>query len=123
MATILQILRCLSSSQAKSRKDLESQLGQSYRTFQTQLDRLCKTGTIQDIGDHYYLLTEPGNDRLMEFEVTSYNPPRFSIIISENDLARLDDSEFEQAWHLIGHVIRNQYRNPVGKDVNRKEKA
>lgn len=52
------------ASGALSRQQLEEQIGNSYRMFQTQLNRLEGQGLINDEGDHHYVITDKGRQEL-----------------------------------------------------------
>lgn len=61
MATREQIFGILAAASAPmSRHTLEEKVGESYRHFQTQLNRWEKAEYIEDKGDHNYVLTERG---------------------------------------------------------------
>ena len=121
MATQYEILKVLSTNEARSRVDVAKAIGESYRSFQTQLDRFSHAGFIQDVGDHNYILTKTGQHKLFDLEVTSYLSPKFSIVITEGDFVRLDEEAYQQFWQLLGQVIRNRYQNIAGTHVNGKE--
>ncbi len=65
MASKEQILGILAgASGPMSRAQIEEKAGESYRRFQTQLDRWVKQELIEDTGDHHYGLTDKGRDDL-----------------------------------------------------------
>ncbi len=65
MASKEQILGFLSKASGElSRQQIEEEVGESYRRFQTQLDRWVKQGLIQDVGDHHYVITDKGTEDL-----------------------------------------------------------
>ena len=67
MATKERIFEILAgASAALGRKDLEEQLGESYRSFQTQLDRWVKQELIFDTGEHHYMLTDKGRAEALQ---------------------------------------------------------
>ena len=109
MTTQYEILKALSTSEARNRVEVAKAIGKSYRSFQTQLDRLSHGRFIQDVGEHNYILTETGRQRLLDSEVTPYPSPKFSIVITESDFRRLDEETFQAFWHLLGRVVHNRY--------------
>jgi len=65
MASKEQILEFLSKASGElSRQQIEEHVGESYRRFQTQLDRWVKQELIQDVGDHHYVITDKGREDL-----------------------------------------------------------
>jgi predicted transcriptional regulator len=67
MATRAQIFGILAAaSGSMTRAQLEEQIGESYRKFQSQLDREVKAELIQDTGDHNYVLTDKGRDEALK---------------------------------------------------------
>lgn len=71
MASRAQIFGILAGASAPmNRLELEEKVGESYRRFQTQLDRWVKQELIEDVGDHHYVLTDKGRDEALlgEFE-------------------------------------------------------
>jgi len=66
MATKQQILTVLAAATGPvSRASLEEEIGESYRSFQTQLDRFEKQELIHDEGDHHYILTDKGREEAL----------------------------------------------------------
>lgn len=67
MATKEQVFGVLAAASGPmSRAELEEKVGESYRTFQSQLDRWIKQGLIEDTGDHHYVLTEEGREESLK---------------------------------------------------------
>lgn len=65
MANKEQILGLLAkASGALSRQQIEEEIGESYRKFQTQLDRWEKLELIVNEGDHCYVISEKGREEL-----------------------------------------------------------
>jgi len=63
MASREQIFGILAgASGPMGRIELEEKVGESYRRFQTQLDRWEKQELIEDVGDHHYALTDKGRE-------------------------------------------------------------
>lgn len=63
MATKEQIFSVLAgASGPMGRTELEDKVGESYRRFQTQLDRWEKQELVEDVGDHHYVLTDKGRE-------------------------------------------------------------
>lgn len=70
MATREQIFQVLAAaSGAMTRAQLEEKVGESYRKFQTQLDRWVKQELIQDTGNHTYILTDKGREEALNEEL------------------------------------------------------
>jgi len=70
MASKEQILGELAKASGDlSRQQIEEKVGESYRRFQTQLDRWEKQELIQDVGDHHYVITDKGRGELESGEV------------------------------------------------------
>lgn len=66
MATKEKIFEILAgASGPMGRTELEEKVGESYRRFQTQLDRWVKQELIEDVGDHHYVLTEKGREEAL----------------------------------------------------------
>ena len=66
MASKEQIFGILAgASGAMGRTELEEKVGESYRRFQTQLDRWEKQELIEDVGDHHYVLTDKGREEAL----------------------------------------------------------
>jgi len=67
MASKEQIFGILAeASGPMSRLALEEKVGESYRRFQTQLDRWVKQELIEDTGEHHYVLTDKGREEALE---------------------------------------------------------
>ena len=65
MASKEQILGELAKASGDlSRQQIEEKVGESYRRFQTQLDRWEKQELIQDVGEHHYVITDKGRKEL-----------------------------------------------------------
>ena len=70
MASKEQIFGILAGASAPmGRIPLEEKVGESYRRFQTQLDRWVKQGLIEDTGDHQYILTDKGREESLQEEI------------------------------------------------------
>ena len=70
MASKEQIFGILAGASAPmSRAQLEEKVGESYRRFQTQLDRWVKQALIEDTGDHQYVLTDKGREESLQEEI------------------------------------------------------
>ncbi len=102
MASKEQILGILAgASAAMSRKEMEEKIGESYRGFQTQLDRLVKQELIEDTGDHKYVLTDKGREEALhgEFdEIPDDEPP--SGEKKEETQATAQTTEYQQFLRL-----------------------
>ena len=127
MATKEQIFRALAPYQVPvDRKIIEKQVGESYRRFQTQLERWAKQGLVEE-NKHQYLLTQAGRLELAEFEkppteedkgppVVTYpekviaeamsRTSSFRLLIIQDDLNRLSEAEFKTVWGAIAKIIR-----------------
>ena len=69
MATKEQIFGILSGASGPiSRAELEEKVGESYRKFQTQLDRWMKQELVEDTGDKHYVLTDKGREDALKGE-------------------------------------------------------
>lgn len=66
MATKEKIFSILAGASGPvGRTELEEKVGESYRRFQTQLDRWVKQELIEDTGDHHYVLTDAGREEAL----------------------------------------------------------
>ena len=134
MATKQQIFKVLAPYQVPIHRDFIAQeLGESYRRFQTQLNRWTKLGLLEE-KKHRYLLTQAGRLELAELE----NPPAeedkeplgptypdrviqdamakatsFRLVIIQDDLNRLSEAEFKTVWGAIAKIIRSRGRKVV----------
>lgn len=112
MPSKIQILRGLEKeSTPVSRERLATILGEtSYRTFQTQLDRLKNQGLVRQNEMHEYWITDLGSRELVETEINKsmLEPNRLFLYITEFDLSRLDDKEFSEVWQALGKIIRKR---------------
>lgn len=67
MATKEQIFGILAgASGSMSRPQLAEEVGEIYQKYETQLQRWIKSGDIEDVGDHHYVLTEKGREASLQ---------------------------------------------------------
>jgi len=112
MASRRQILGIMAGASAPmGRAEMEEKVGESYRGFQTQLNRWETDGLIEDKGDHHYVLTEKGRNATLEAEFAD---------IPEDDPAKvLEDKkggEKEETQHTTGSTEFQQFLR-LGKSV------
>lgn len=50
---------------------------------------------------------EPGQ-RVSQIATKKGRPSKFNIVITEEDLAKLDDEQFQQIWPLLGIITQNR---------------
>ncbi|MDD4984466.1 MAG: hypothetical protein PHQ43_01555 [Dehalococcoidales bacterium] len=108
MASKEQILGILAGASAPtSRVEIEKKVGESYRRFQTQLDRWVKQELIEDVGDHRYVLTDQGRDESLQEEFddipdeTASSPPGEK---KEDTQATAGTTEYQQFLKLGKYV-------------------
>src|SRR4030042_6940532 len=134
MATKLQIFKILAACQVPvSREFIADRVGESYRNFQTQLDRWKKQGVIEE-KHRLYLLTQAGElelkelehpkvnqepspelklkiaDKVIQYQEEMAKATSFRIVIIEDDLNRLTEPEFKKVWGILAILIRSRGR-------------
>ena len=127
MASKEQIFRALAPYQVPvDRKILEKQVGESYRRFQTQLERWAKQGLLEEKKRHHYILTSTGREELESFvhpgleeeiqagemEGNKKQSAYFLLPITQDDLNRLSEAEFKTVWNNLGKIIRSRGYQP-----------
>lgn len=108
MATREQIFPILcEASGPMSRQAIEEKVGESYRKFQTQLNRWVKQGLIEDKGDHHYVITEKGRDVALQVEFDN---------LGEDDPITAVIGEVESTQHTTGTTEYQQFLR-LGKNI------
>ena len=108
MAAQEQILTILAgASGPMSRADLEKEMGESYRGFQTPLDRLAapKKKLIEDVGDHHYVLTEKGREAILrkgDFKDIEDEIDKEPAFTREQHVGKDEQTEVEKEPGLAG---------------------
>ena len=104
MATKEQIFTILSGASAPmGRADLEEAVGESYRRFQTQLDRWVKQELLEDTGEHHYVLTDKGRAEALQEEVgnTGEDEGTGEHVVKKRETQRtVGTTEFQQFVNL-----------------------
>ena len=113
MPSKVQILKILAGEvNPLSRGTLAEKMGLStYRGFQTQLDRFKKYGLIEHNEERQYWITAKGRTELLEeFESAKLAKEQAHVFLSitEADLAKLEQKEFNQVWEALGKIIRKR---------------
>lgn len=83
-----------------SRVQLEEKVGESYRRFQTQLDRWVKQELIEDTGDHCYILTDKGREEALQEEIDG---------IPGGELAETGEGKKEETQATAGTTEYQQF--------------
>lgn len=111
MPTQKEILIVLATKNtAVEREEIGRILGESYRKFQTPLDRMESRGLVTQ-ENHEYTITNKGRLSIgVMKENESTESGRFSFYITEIDISRLDESSFAQTWECLGKIVKNRSR-------------
>jgi len=88
------------ASSPMSRVQLEEKVGESYRRFQTQLDRWVKQELIEDTGNHCYILTDKGRDESLQEEIDN---------IPEGEFAETGEGKKEETQATAGTTEYQQF--------------
>jgi len=122
MATKEQIFKVLGPCQiGLDRKRIGELIGEEYRHFQSQLNRWVKTGLLEE-HEHHYLLTESGREELEKLEhpgleeslktteapIIQKQGAYFHLLVTQDDLNRLSEPDFEATWNSLGKIIRSR---------------
>lgn len=104
MASRGQIFGILAGASAPmSRTELEEKVGESYRRFQTQLDRWVKQELIEDVGDHHYVLTDKGRDEALLGEIETISTAELPVELTgkgKETQATTQTTEYQQFLRL-----------------------
>jgi len=111
MATKAQIFGILAAASGPmSRAQLEEQVGVSYRKFQSQLDNWVKAESLQDTGDHNYVLTDKGRDEALslgefkDLDESAGKEPGLGTKETEESLATTENQQFLRLGRQTGVV-------------------
>ena len=108
MASKEQIFGILAAaSGAMSRAELEEKVGESYRRFQTQLDRWVKQELLEDTGDRHYALTDKGREESLQEEIDSIPEPGGTGVTGESKeetQATAGTTEYQQFLRLGKYI-------------------
>jgi len=108
MATREQIFGILAGASAPmGRNELEEKVGESYRRFQTQLDRWVKQELLEDTGGHHYVLTDKGRDEALAEEIGDLPGEELPSVLKDNK---------EETQHTTGTTEYHQFMR-LGKNV------
>jgi len=86
-----------------SRTELEEKVGESYRRFQTQLDRWEKQELIKDTGDHHYVMTEKGREEALRASIDQEMEPLL-LEKPEHTEESLGTTEYQQFMKFGMHT-------------------
>src|SRR4030042_2963828 len=88
------------------REEIGNLVGESYRVFQTQLDRWVNRKLLEDVGDHHYMLTDKGRDLLKTLgKAAAASLGQFYLGVRQQDLDQLTDEDFKSVWEALGKII------------------
>jgi len=120
VATKEQIFGILAGASAPmSRVELGAKIGTDYRSFQTQLDRWVKQKTLEDAGDHHYVLTDTGREEALqdEFkEIPGEEMPGASKGEGDETQAAVGKGEKDETQATAGTTEYQQFLR-LGKNV------
>lgn len=108
MASQAGIFKVLAESEKPlGREEIGDLVGESYRRFQTQLDRWVGRGLLDDVGDHHYILTDKGRETLKTLgKAGTATSGQFYLGVRQQDLDKLSEEEFKSVWEALGKIIR-----------------
>ena len=116
MATNAQIMGLLAAASGPmSRAQLEEKVGESYRKFQSQLDRATKAGFLEDTGDHHYTLTDKGREEALKKGEFKDIEDIENLIIDESKQAVPGSAEEEGASKIAVATTEKQQFLRLGK--------